>query len=83
MEEDGGQPCTHCGAFTLYENIAHFGEDADFCETCANEWQRTFADCVHDWATVDENGAPYMDEYGDLARYCHKCSGMNTIEDGE
>lgn len=75
------EPCGHCGAPTALEDLSHHGEDADFCPECAREWQETFNACDHDWATIDESGQPWADEYGDLAKYCHKCSGLVLLED--
>lgn len=74
------EACSHCGTPTPIEERTHFGEDADFCPACSKEWQETFDRCQHDWATVDPEGGACVDEYGEPARFCHKCNGMMILE---
>lgn len=62
------QGCEHCGKEFPIETM-HMMEDCWMCDACVTEWKKEFDACAHEWA-------PYINEFGEDSKICHKCNGV-------
>jgi hypothetical protein len=71
LTDEIDQGCEHCGKDFPIEDC-HMMEDIWICDGCYREWKAIFDTCNHEWDS-------HTNQYGEPARYCHRCCGVETL----